>query len=157
MNAGLNYRRLVAINFVAACGHWMLPVTIHVDGLAHRVVIMWGSLYLLSFWTAAVGLIMSACTVGWQLLQWLQFGIWIPIRVLDAMHELDFDYPRFKWIGVQKIADYVIAAPLSVAILLLAVALALLISAFASAQEEQERRASIERERKARANRLQKR
>jgi hypothetical protein len=53
--------------------------------------------------------------------------------MLDVMHELDFDYPRFKWIGVQKIA-----APLSVAILLLAVALALLISAFASAQEEQE-------------------
>jgi hypothetical protein len=121
------------------------------------VWIMSESLYLLSFWTAAVGLIMSACTVGWQLLQWLQFGIWIPIRVLDAMHELDFDYPRFKWIGVQKIADYVIAAPLSVAILLLAVALALLISAFASAQEEQERRASVERERMARENRLQKR
>jgi hypothetical protein len=108
------------------------------------------SLYLLSFWTAAVGLIMSACTIGWQLLQWLQFGIWIPITVLDVMHELEFDYPRFKWIGVQKIADYLIAAPLSIAILLLAVALALLISAFASEQKEEGRMASIGRERKTR-------
>jgi hypothetical protein len=113
-------------------------------------LIMSESLYLLSFWTAAVGLIMSACTVGWQLLQWLQFGIWIPITVLDVMHELEFDYPRFKWIGVQKIADYLIAAPLSIAILLLAVALALLISAFASEQKEEGRMASIGRERKTR-------
>jgi len=93
---------------------------------------------------------MSACTVGWQLLQWLQFGIWIPITVLDAMHELHFGYPRFKWIGVQKIADYVVAAPLSVAILMLAVAFALLISILASALEEGERSASITRERKGR-------
>src|SRR5258708_26799815 len=113
-------------------------------------LIMSESLYLLSFWAAAVGLIMSACTVGWQLLQRLQFGIWIPITVLDVMHELEFDYPRFKWIGVQKIADYLIAAPLSIAILLLAVALALLISAFASEQKEEGRMASIVRERKTR-------
>jgi hypothetical protein len=112
-------------------------------------LIMSESLYLLSFWTAAVGLIMSACTVGWQLLQWLQFGIWIPITVLDVMHELEFDYPRFK-LGVQKIADYLIAAPLSIAILLLAVALALLMSAFASEQKEEGRMASIGRERKTR-------
>ncbi len=118
-------------------------------GRCSGVLIMSESLYLLSFWIAAGGLIMSACTVGWQLLQWLQFGIWIPVTVLDAMRELHFDYPRFKWIGVQKIADYVIAAPLSLAILLLAVAFALLISAFGSAQQERERRAAIERERKA--------
>jgi hypothetical protein len=105
------------------------------------------SLHLLSFWTAAIGLIMSTCIVGWQLRQWLQFGIWIPITVLDAMYELDFGYPRFKWIGVQKIADYVIAAPLSIAVILLAVALALLISAFASAQEKEERKALMERAR----------
>jgi hypothetical protein len=117
-------------------------------GRRSGVLIMSESLYLLSFWIAASGLIMSACTVGWQLLQWLQFGIWIPVTVLDAMRELHFDYPRFKRIGVQKIADYVIAAPLSLAILLLAVAFALLISAFASARRERERGA-IERERKA--------
>src|SRR5258708_19931177 len=93
-------------------------------------LIMSESLYLLSFWTAAVGLIMSACTVGWQLLQRLQFGIWIPITVLDVMHELEFDYPRFKRIGVQKIADYLIAAPLSIAILFPPLPLSLLLSPF---------------------------
>src|SRR5258707_758795 len=123
-------------------------------GFAVGVLVMSECLYLLSFWTAAIGLLMSVCIVGWQLLKWLQFGIWLPITVLDAMHELDFAYPRFRWIGVQKIADYVIAAPLSVAVILLAVALALLISAFASAQEQKERKALMERERKARENRL---
>ena len=111
-------------------------------------------LRILSVWSVLGGLIVSGSIIGWQTLQWLHFGIWIPITVLEAMTQVGLHYPRFEWVGVQEIADYLISCPLSGSVMFFSIALGFVMSAFSTAQEEVEREKMERKRQRMRENRL---
>jgi hypothetical protein len=52
--------------------------------------------------------------VVWQIYTWLQTAKWRPVPVSDALTLFEIPHPRFDWLGLQKIADWVLDLPLSV-------------------------------------------
>jgi hypothetical protein len=53
--------------------------------------------------------------VVWQIITWLRTARWKPVPVADVLAFFDIPYPRFQWLGIQKITDSVLDLPLSVA------------------------------------------
>jgi hypothetical protein len=52
---------------------------------------------------------------AYQILYWLRYGSWKAITVSDALRWGGLSEPHFAWGGVQKISDFLMAAPFSVA------------------------------------------
>jgi hypothetical protein len=52
--------------------------------------------------------------VVWQIYTWLQTAKWRLVPVSDALIFFGIPQPRFDWLGLQKIADWVLDLPLSV-------------------------------------------
>lgn len=52
--------------------------------------------------------------VAWQTYTWLRTAKWRPVPVADALTFLNIPYPRFDWLGLQKLTDTVLDWPLSV-------------------------------------------
>lgn len=63
---------------------------------------------------------------AFQIFHWLRWGEWLPISVDDALRWAGSGEPHFAWRGVQKVADFLLTAPLSVAIFFLSLGLLLL-------------------------------
>jgi hypothetical protein len=53
----------------------------------------------------AGGFVIFAGIVAWQVLQWLQFGVWPEVPVSYAFDYFQIRYPAAAWVGVQKIID----------------------------------------------------
>jgi hypothetical protein len=60
-----------------------------------------------------VGFVAFFGIVGWQVLQWLQFGFWPDIPVSYAFEYFQLPYPAVTWVGVQKIINVILRWPLS--------------------------------------------
>jgi hypothetical protein len=52
-----------------------------------------------------------------QIYYWLRVGEWLPISVADGLRAVGLFEPKFDWIGVQKLSDFLLSAPLSLAFL----------------------------------------
>ena len=70
----------------------------------------------------AIGLSAMLVTPGiwaYQIMYWLKYGEWQPISVADGLHWVGLGEPRFTSLqGVQKISDFVMTLPLSLALFL---------------------------------------
>jgi hypothetical protein len=77
----------------------------------------------------------------WQLYTWLQTAKWRPVPVSDALKLFEIPYPRFGWLGLQKIADWFLDLPLSVT----AFALWMIVIVFSIAFVEEVRRKQDEK------------
>jgi hypothetical protein len=67
----------------------------------------WPELLILSFvlpWLGAIGIL------GWQSFQWLRFGAWPRLDMLDLFDS----HPYASWVGVQKLIDWWLGTSLSV-------------------------------------------
>lgn len=66
-------------------------------------------------------LAMSLCVVGaiglisYSAYHWLRDGIWVPVTLRDFTQA-----PRFEWLGVQQVADWLWGVPLWIFLLLIA-------------------------------------
>ena len=66
-----------------------------------------------------IGLLSMLITPGiwaYQIIYWLRSGDWFPISLADGLHGIGLGVPRFAWVGVQKISDFVMELPLSIMI-----------------------------------------
>jgi hypothetical protein len=66
-----------------------------------------------------IGLLAMFITPGiwaYQIIYWLRSGDWFPISIADGLHWIGIREPRFAWMGVQKISDFVMDLPLSIMI-----------------------------------------
>ena len=67
---------------------------------------------LLSF--LALPVLIGPGIVLWQIYTWLRTAKWRPVTVSNALTFFEIPYPRFEWLGFQKIADTVLDWPLSI-------------------------------------------
>jgi hypothetical protein len=113
-------------------------------------------LYGASFFVGLAGFLIAACIVGWQVLQWLQLGEWVPVSVVDALPFFGVEYPHAKWLGVQKIMEQIVALPLSMFVILVFGIAAWFFSYLARDYEEAQRKVAYLKERnESRDDRLQ--
>ena len=108
-------------------------------------------LYLTSFAIGGGGFLIAACIVAWQSYQWLQFGYWIPVTVQDGLEWLHYPIRQFRWVGAQKIADFVYSSPLGVAAILVFLVIAWFISRLAKEQVNVDKQAALKRLREEQA------
>jgi hypothetical protein len=108
-------------------------------------------LYLTSIAIGAGGFVIAACIVVWQSFQWVQFGYWIPVTVQDGLEWLHYPIRQFRWVGAQKIADFVYSSPLSAGAILAFLAIAWFISLLAAEQVSVDKRAALKRMREEHA------
>src|SRR5882724_9925922 len=49
----------------------------------------------------------------WQAFQWLKTGVWIALPLSTLMDYFEIHVSAGKWVGMQKIVDWVLDVPLS--------------------------------------------
>jgi hypothetical protein len=77
-----------------------------------RVVLSFGLIVLFS----------AAAVLAYQAILWLHDGQWTALSLRHLWDWAGLGYPMFKWLGVQKIAVWVLDLPLSLALLVMGVA-----------------------------------
>jgi hypothetical protein len=58
-----------------------------------------------------VGLLMMLAALGLtflHLIWWLRFGTWPEYSTMQLMNGLGLPYPHVRWIGVQKVIDFIL-------------------------------------------------
>lgn len=61
-------------------------------------------------WLAAIGI------VCWQALTWLRYARWPHLTIADALQLAGSGPPRFTWMGVQRLSDWLCGLPLALAL-----------------------------------------
>jgi hypothetical protein len=92
-------------------------------------------LHLISFAIGASGLVIGGGIISWQALQWLRNGYWISITVQDAFDWLGVSAPVFQWVGVERIVQFLLASPSSIAIIVVFLVVAGFVFFLAADQE----------------------
>jgi hypothetical protein len=73
--------------------------------------------------------------LAWQLFDWLKSGSWTPMPVTKGFAYLDLDLPSTDWLGFQKMIDWVMGLPLSVASFLVWMTVIVLVIGFFDGME----------------------
>lgn len=110
---------------------------------------MAGFLFSVAFLIGGSGLSVAGAIVVWQVILWLKVGFWPSLTVEDGLHSFGLNVPQFHWIDLQKIADSVVAFPLSVAVFFCCTIVAWLLSAFAAKQGKKGQRTRFAKRRAA--------
>jgi hypothetical protein len=53
-------------------------------------------------------------TLGWDVFQWLRFGIWSPTELWEVYALSNLPLPAISWVGVRMIVDQVLLIPVAV-------------------------------------------
>jgi hypothetical protein len=62
--------------------------------------------------------------LGYQVVHWLKHGSWLPMPLSMGTDYLGITPPRAAWVGVQKVVDWILDLPLSLALFVIIVAAA---------------------------------
>lgn len=86
--------------------------------------------------TLALGYGFCALVIGWQVLHWLQTGEWQPLPFLVALEFIGVNtesaYAPKSWIGMAKVARFLLELPMSIMVPVCGVVLALAWKIFVS-------------------------
>lgn len=72
-----------------------------------------GEIIQIPFMVGVIAIFLSPCIIAYQSYKWLVTGDWLPLSLSNVIDAFQIPSPAFKWLGLQKITNWLLAAPVT--------------------------------------------